>query len=73
MGMIGKFYVGAWLAVLIKEIPKHCYTQNIIALGLIVLEKKILLFYPFVSQWKLYVAMQTRVLIRSAGCEDIHV
>ena len=29
-----------------NEFPKHCYTQNITALGLTVSEKKILLCYP---------------------------
>ena len=57
--------LGAWFAVLIKDNPKHCYIQNITALGLMVSEKMIILCYPFVSQWKLYVAMETRVLIRS--------
>ena len=35
---------GAWLAGFIKRITKHCYTQNIEAPGLMVSEKKILLF-----------------------------
>ena len=32
---------GAWLAEFMKGITKHCYTQNIKALGLMVSEKKI--------------------------------
>ena len=33
------------------------------ALGLVVLEKKIFVFFPIVSLWELSVAMETRVLI----------
>ena len=36
---------GAWLAGLIKRVTKHCFTQNIKALGLMVSEKKI--FFMF--------------------------
>ena len=54
----------AWLEEFIKEITKHCYTQNIKALGLMVSEK-IFLCFPIVSQRELSVAMETRVLIRS--------
>ena len=36
----GEFGPGAWLAGFIKWIAKHCYTQNIKALGL-------MLFYVF--------------------------
>ena len=35
---------GAWLAGFIKGITKHCYTQNIKALGLMVSEKIFLCF-----------------------------
>ena len=41
----------------------HCYTQNMKALGLVVL-KKIFYVLPIVSPWELYVAMETKVLIR---------
>ena len=42
----------------------HSYTQNMKALGLVVLEKNIVLcFFPIVSLWELSVAMETRVLI----------
>ena len=37
---------GAWLAGFIKRTIIHCYTQNMKALGLVVLEKKIVLFFP---------------------------
>ena len=30
----------------IKRITKHCYTQNMKALGLVVSEKKIFLYFP---------------------------
>ena len=43
---------GAWLAGFIKEITKHCYTQNIKALGLLVSEKVFYVF-PIVSLWEL--------------------
>ena len=38
---------GAWLAGFMKGIAKYCYTQNIKALGLIVSEKKIFLFFTY--------------------------
>ena len=38
---------GAWLARSIKGINNHCYTQNILALGLIVSEKKIFLRFSY--------------------------
>ena len=56
---------GTCLAGFIKGITKHCYTQNIKALGLIVSEKKILFMFPSKSQLELSVAIGTRVLIRS--------
>ena len=37
---------GTRLAEFIKGITKHCYTQNIKALGLMVLEKKIFFCFP---------------------------
>ena len=37
---------GTWLAGFMKGITKHCYTQNIKALGLMVSEKKIFLCFP---------------------------
>ena len=37
---------GAWLAGFIKRTTTHCYIQNMKALGLVVLEKKII-FYVF--------------------------
>ena len=39
----------------------HCYTQNIKALGIVVLEKKICSCFPFVSLLELSVAMETRI------------
>ena len=36
-----------WLAGFIKGITKHCYTQNIKALGLMVPEKKIFLCFTY--------------------------
>ena len=42
---------GAWLAGFIKRVTKHCFTQNIKALGLIVSEKKIFYVFPIVSLW----------------------
>ena len=55
---------GAWLAGFLKGITKHCYTQNIKALGHMVSEEDFLCF-PIVSQWELSVAMKIRVLIKS--------
>ena len=41
---------GSRLAGIIKELTKHCFTQNIKALGLMVSEKKIFLsFFPIIS------------------------
>ena len=40
------FDPGSRLAGIIKELTKHCFTQNIKALGLMVSEKKIF-FYAF--------------------------
>ena len=41
-----------------KRITKHCYTQNIKARGLMVLEN--IVFVPhIVRQWELSVAMET--------------
>ena len=37
---------GPWLAGFIKRTTKHCYTQNMKALGLVVSEKKIFLYFP---------------------------
>ena len=38
---------GSWLAGFIKRTTIHCYTQNMKALGHVVLEKKILfMFFP---------------------------
>ena len=44
---------GAWLAGFIKGITKHCCTQNIKALGLMVSEKEIFYVFPIVSLWEL--------------------
>ena len=44
---------GAWLAGFIKGITKHCCTQNIKALGLMVSEKKICFAFPIASLWEL--------------------
>ena len=41
---------GSRLAGIIKGLPKHCFTQNIKALGLMVSEKKI--FFTFFSYYK---------------------
>ena len=38
---MAKFDLGAWLAQFIMGTTKHCYIQNIDALGLLVSEKKI--------------------------------
>ena len=52
---------GAWpiwtpglrLAGIIKGLTKHCFTQNIKALGLMPSEKKIFItFFPIVSLWR---------------------
>ena len=37
---------GPWLAGFIKRTTKHCYTQNMEALGFVVSEKKIFLYFP---------------------------
>ena len=44
---------GALLAGFIKRTTIHCYTQNMKALGLMVLEKKIFYVFPIVSLWEL--------------------
>ena len=44
---------GSRLAGIIKGLTKHCFTQNIKALGLMVSEKKIFItFFPIVSLWR---------------------
>ena len=53
---------GTRLAGFMKGITKHCYTQNIKALGLMVSE--IVLCFPIITLWELTVAMETRVPIR---------
>ena len=45
-GLSGK----AWLAGFIKGITKHCYTQNIRALGLMVSEKNIFYVFPIAKK-----------------------
>ena len=40
---------GSRLAGIIKGLTKHCFTQNIKALGLMVSEKIFLRFFPFIS------------------------
>ena len=39
----------------------HCYTQNIKALGIVVLEKKSSSCFPFVSLLERSVTMETRI------------
>ena len=55
----------AWLAGFIKGTTKHCYTQNIKDMGLMVSEKKNFFYVFLFSQLEPSVAMETRVLIRS--------
>ena len=44
---------GSRLAGIIKGLTKHCFTQNIKALSLMVSEKKIFLtFFPIISLWR---------------------
>ena len=44
---------GSRLAGIIKGLTKHCFTQNIKALGLMVSEKKIFLtFFFIISLWR---------------------
>ena len=44
---------GSQLAGIIKGLTKHCFTQNINALGLMVSEKKIFFtFFPIISLWR---------------------
>ena len=59
--MADNYAPGAWpiwtpgsrLAGIIKGLTKRCFTQNIKALGLMVLEKKIFyVFFPIVSLWR---------------------
>ena len=40
---------GVWLAGFIKGITKRCYTKNIKALGLMVSEKKLFMFFVCTS------------------------
>ena len=58
---------GAWLAGFIKGTTNAgtTYIQNIEALDLVV-SGKIFLWFPIVSQWELFVAMETTILIQSA-------
>ena len=44
---------GARLAGFMKRTTRHCYTQNMKALGLVVSEKKIFLCFPIVRLWEL--------------------
>ena len=54
LGM-AKFDPGAWLAQFIMGTTKHCYIQNIEALGLLVSEKKIFVsFSHFKSMETIY-------------------
>ena len=58
---------GAWLTGFIKRTTTHCYIQNMKALCLVVLEKRIFFkVFPILSLWELSVAMKNRVLIRPA-------
>ena len=50
---------GSPLAGIIKGLTKHCFTQNIKALGLMVSEKKI--FFTFFSYYKSMEANDPRV------------
>ena len=50
---MAQFDPGAGLAQFIMGTTKHCYIQNIEALGLLVSEKKIFLVFPIVSLWRL--------------------
>ena len=51
---------GAWpiwtpesrLAGIIKGLTKHCFTQNIKALGLMVSEQICFTFFPIISLWR---------------------
>ena len=46
---------GARLAGFIKKTTIHCYTQNMKALGLVALEKKIFYVFPVVCLWELMI------------------
>ena len=55
-GTVGRF---------IKKTAIYCYTQNMKALGLVILEKKVFFYvFPIVILWELSVAMETLVPIR---------
>ena len=43
---------GSQLAGIIKELSKHCFTQNIKALGLMVSEEDFFTFFPLISLWR---------------------
>ena len=43
---------GSRLAGIIKGLTKHCFYQNIKALGLMVSEKKIFYIFPIISLWR---------------------
>ena len=43
---------GSRLARIIKGLTKHCFTQNIKALGRMVSEKILLTFFPIISLWR---------------------
>ena len=45
--------LGAWLAGFIKRVTKHCFTQNMKALGLMVSEKKIFYVFPIACLWEI--------------------
>ena len=50
---------GTPLAGFMKRTIIHFYTQNMKALGLVVLEKIFFFVFPIVSLWELSVAMET--------------
>ena len=56
---------GTRCAGFMKGITKHCYSQNIKALGLMVSGKKIFLSFPHYNTLGISVAMETRVPVRS--------
>ena len=62
--------LGTRLTGFMKGITKHCYTENIKALGLMVSETKMFYVFPIITLWELSVAMKSRVPVQSCPKPD---
>ena len=68
-GALSIWTPGAWLAGFMKRTTKHCYIQNIEALGLVVSEK-IFLWFSHCTSMEISVAMETTILMQPAPKPD---